>query len=105
MSWYRNLIGKAENVAASIEKDIAKEASALHRAVAAGEKAVVTEISKLFTDVKSELGIHVESQGHFNPDGTGQATVKIVSTSVPIATPNPAAGINAAEAPKEAGPA
>lgn len=80
MSWYRHMIGKAEAVEKELDKAIVGEltnikygASEFGKKVAEFEKTIVADIKKIGTKVH----LFIESQGHFDPNGTGQMTVKI----------------------------
>jgi hypothetical protein len=106
MSWFRNFIGRAEHVAVAVEGDIAHIAEddwqKINRKVAAFEADITRTVDHLFYKVPrmGKLGVHVESQGHFNEDGTGKTTIVITSTATPI----PVTAV-ASDVPVEAPPA
>jgi len=94
MSWNRNMIGDVKHVIAMIDdegkKIIGRGESGVSTAMVALESGVAKVIGKSFeSDGKkidaagnalTALGVHVESMGHFNFDGSGSCTIKISST-------------------------
>lgn len=91
MSWSRNLIGDAEHVGKVIEQAVEHEYGAINKKVATLEAEAAKELAKGFKAAGNDLvkfGLHIESQGHFNDDGTGTATIKITSAVVPIPAPD-----------------
>ena len=103
MSWGRNFIAGVKAIVAMTEAEVKK-------LVDYGENAVNTEAAKLengfckalgeaFEAVGkkvsadgsaiTELGVHIESAGHFNPDGSGKMTLTVTSAVNPVAPPAP----------------
>ena len=92
MSWLRNLIGDAEHVAGAIEREAASLSGAANKKVAALEADLVKHLANAKKALGKDfvkLGLHLESRGHFNDDGSGEATIKITSTTVAVPVPEP----------------
>jgi hypothetical protein len=98
MSWGRNFIGGIKNVVVQAEIDAKrllgyaenvgseaqKHALAAEHALAEAEKETVRRLGLAFEaggSVLYELGAHIESNGHFNADGTGTAMIKITTAA------------------------
>ena len=109
MSWFTQIEGDVKTVAEKIVAEAERVEGKIAKAVKAAEKSVVGEIEKLIgeagLDIK-DVRVKVESNGHFNSDGTGSAVITINSTPAPVAAPAPEVAPApetppAAEAPKE----
>jgi hypothetical protein len=105
MSWFRNLIGKSEHVAAVIEADAEKLVSdfdAVNKAVAKAEASIVRELKG--------WNVHIRSQGHIDKTSGGEATItisvshdaeKLAAATAPVPASAPAPAAAAPEVAKE----
>jgi hypothetical protein len=106
MSWFRNLIGDVKHVAASVEKEavtaVKNGDNAVNVKVAELEKDFVKKLGEGFEvagkkvdelgNALNALGVHIESNGHFDAGGVGTATIKITSAitaAAPAVAPEP----------------
>jgi hypothetical protein len=91
MSWFRKLIGEAEQVAKTAEEAIKREGTMVNKAFASVEAGIAYDIKSAFS--KSPLakthsiGVHIDSQGHFDEYGQGNAVIKIEAQAMPLPEP------------------
>jgi hypothetical protein len=99
MSWGRNLIGDVKHVVSAVEGAVKKELgfadNKVNIAVASFETGIAKALGEVFEaagkkvdeagNALTALGLHIESSGHFGPDGSGSGTIKITSAVIPAA--------------------
>jgi len=118
MSWGRNFIGDVKHVAKMGEAAIANALKSANNEVNVKVAALETELTKVLGEAfeasgkkvdalgnaLTALGLHIESSGHFNADGSGSGTIKITS-AVNVMAEDPTFEKQVAEADPEAGTA